>query len=156
QRMGRIHRIGQERDVELYNLVATETREGEALRVLLDNFVVAANRLDGKLFDSLSLVAERLDLDVERLLSRTYEDDAARAEALAQARAATARRVEEAARESAAEQAALKSSVDVAREVAALQSDSLERINPRIVEAFLARQAAAGLVELSQHAAGAG
>jgi hypothetical protein len=156
QRMGRIHRIGQERDVELYNLVATETREGEALKVLLDNFVVAANRLDGKLFDSLSLVAERLDLDVERLLSKTYEDDAARAGALAAVRAATAKRLEEAAREAAGEQATLKSNVDVAWAVAALQRDVLERINPRIVEAFLARQAAAGFLDLSPHAAGNG
>jgi superfamily II DNA or RNA helicase len=156
QRMGRIHRIGQDRDVELYNLVATETREGEALKVLLDNFLVAANRLDGKLFDSLSLVAERIELDVEHLLSKTYEDDAARAEALATARAATAKRIEEAARQAAAEQAALKSSVDVAWAVAALQRDSLERINPRIVEAFLTRQAAAGFLDLSPHAAGAG
>lgn len=156
QRMGRIHRIGQERDVELYNLVATETREGEALKVLLDNFVIAANRLDGKLFDSLSMVAERIDLDVERLLTRTYEGDAARAEALAAARAATATRLEAVARETAAEQAALKSSVDVAWAVAALQRDALERINPRIVEAFLARQAAAGFLDLSPHAAGTG
>jgi superfamily II DNA or RNA helicase len=156
QRMGRIHRIGQERDVELYNLVATETREGEALKVLLDNFVIAANRLDGKLFDSLSLVAERLELDVERLLSKTYGDDDARTEALAAARAATAKRLEDAARESAAEQALFKSSIDIAWAVAALQRDSLERINPRIVEAFLIRQAAAGFLELSPHAAGTG
>lgn len=156
QRMGRIHRIGQERDVELYNLVATETREGEALKVLLDNFVIAANRLDGKLFDSLSLVAERIGLDVERLLSKTYEDDAARAEALAAVRAATAKRLEEAARESAAEQAVLKSSVDVASAVVALQRDALERINPRIVEAFLARQAGAGFLDVSPHAGGIG
>jgi len=156
QRMGRIHRIGQEHDVELYNLVATETREGEALKVLLDNFVIAANRLDGKLFDSLSLVAERIDLDVERILSKTYEDDAARAEALAAVRAATAKRLEDAAREAAAEQAALKSSVDVTWAVAALQRDALERINPRIVEAFLTRQAAAGVLDLSPHAAGTG
>ncbi|MDI7268354.1 MAG: helicase-related protein, partial [Myxococcota bacterium] len=156
QRMGRIHRIGQERDVELYNLVATETREGEALKVLLDNFVVAADRLDGKLFDSLSLVAERVNLDVERLLARTYEGDAARTEALADARAATTKRIEDAARQAAAEQAALKSSVNLAWAIAALQRDALERINPRIVEAFLARQASAGMLDLSPHAAGAG
>jgi hypothetical protein len=44
--MGRIHRVGQTRDVELYNLVATGTREGQVLEVLLTNFVVAANQLD--------------------------------------------------------------------------------------------------------------
>lgn len=156
QRMGRIHRVGQERDVELFNLVATETREGEALRVLLDNFVIAANRLDGKLFDSLSLVAERIDLDVERILSKTYAGDAARSEALAAVRAASAARLEAVAREVAEEQAALKSSVDVTSAIVALQRDTLERINPRIVEAFLARLSAAGILELSPHAAGTG
>ena len=45
QRMGRIHRVGQLRDVYLYNLVATDTREGETLLRLLDNFVTAANEL---------------------------------------------------------------------------------------------------------------
>ena len=35
QRMGRIHRVGQPRDVELYNLIATDTREGDVLEVLL-------------------------------------------------------------------------------------------------------------------------
>ena len=31
QRMGRIHRVGQTRDVLLYNLIASDTREGETL-----------------------------------------------------------------------------------------------------------------------------
>ena len=58
QRMGRIHRVGQVRDVELYNLIAQGTREGEVLRVLLENFVNAANQMNGQMFDSLALVAE--------------------------------------------------------------------------------------------------
>lgn len=156
QRMGRIHRIGQERDVQLYNIVATDTREGEAMKVLLDNFIVAADRLDGKIFDSLSVVAERLHLDFERLLARTYEDDESRAEAIALARKTSAARLEAAAREAADEQAMLKSTVDVAAAVVALQRDSLERINPKIVEAFLTRQASAGLLNVAHHVAGAG
>jgi superfamily II DNA or RNA helicase len=156
QRMGRIHRIGQERDVRLYNVVATDTREGEAMHVLLDNFIVAADRLDGKIFDSLSVVAERLHLDVEGLLARTSEDDEERAAAIAAARQATAQRLEAAAREAAADQAVLRSTVDIAEAVAALQRDTLERINPKIVEVFLRRQSAAGLLDMSPHAAGAG
>lgn len=35
QRMGRIHRIGQTRDVHIFNLVAANTREGRVLRTLL-------------------------------------------------------------------------------------------------------------------------
>ena len=58
QRMGRIHRIGQNDKVWLYNLVATDTREGDAYFKLLENLVAAANELDGKMFDSLSMVGE--------------------------------------------------------------------------------------------------
>ena len=78
QRMGRIHRVGQTRDVELYNLVATGTREGDALLRLLENLCAAANELDGKMFDSLSLVAETalseagID-DIEKFLQEDYE-----------------------------------------------------------------------------------
>ncbi len=59
QRMGRIHRIGQDSKVWLYNLIATDTREGDAYARLLDKLMEAANELDGKMFDSLSMVGER-------------------------------------------------------------------------------------------------
>jgi len=36
QRMGRIHRYGQERDCLIFNFVATNTREGRVLQKLLD------------------------------------------------------------------------------------------------------------------------
>src|SRR5260370_26173603 len=45
QRMGRIHRVGQQREEFLYNLVAADTREGETLVRLLDNFITATNGL---------------------------------------------------------------------------------------------------------------
>jgi superfamily II DNA or RNA helicase len=157
QRMGRIHRVGQDRDVELYNVIATDTREGEVLRVLLENFVTAANQLDGKLFDSLSLVAEMVDLDTEQLLTQTYSGGpGADAAALATAQAVTATRLEAAARKVADEENALKSAVDVAAAVAALQRQTLERINPRVVEAFLARLARSGHWILAPHAGGEG
>src|SRR3954447_14496527 len=76
--MGRIHRVGQTRDVELYSLVANGTREGDVLTTLLDNFVNAANQLSGQMFDSLSLVAELAGLSEGRLtglLADTYGDD---------------------------------------------------------------------------------
>jgi superfamily II DNA or RNA helicase len=156
QRMGRIHRVGQDRDVELFNLVAAGTREGEALHVLLTNFVVAANQLDGKLFDSLSVVAELINLDVERELRKTYQGDAQAREALATVRAATVDRVRAAAQRGAAEEDALRSRVDLSKAVEMLQAETLERINPRIVESFLARLQGAGLVAVQPHAAGEG
>ncbi len=154
QRMGRIHRVGQNRNVELYNLIATNTREGEVLQVLLDNFVVAANRLDGKMFDSLSLVAETVGVDWERLLAQTFAGDAQKA--LTSAHAVTALRIEQAARQSIQEERVLASTVDVASAVTVLQRETLERINPRIVEAFLNHLTHAGLFHTALHAAGDG
>ncbi len=156
QRMGRIHRVGQTRDVELYNLVATGTKEGQVLEVLLTNFVVAANQLDGKMFDSLSLLEELVNLDFGQTLARTYDSPEGAAAALATAKAASSERLVAAARRAAAEEDALRSAVDIAKAVAALQEETLERINPRIVEAFLERLAEAGLLKVKAHAAGPG
>lgn len=159
QRMGRIHRVGQTRDVELYNLIATETREGAVLEVLLRNFVTAANQLDGRMFDSLSLVGELAGLTDDRLaevLSAAFGDDQQRAQALSAVQAVTTARLEDGAKQAAAQEAALRSAVDVAAAVAALQDEQLERINPAIVEAFLARIAEGGAVKASPHAAGDG
>jgi hypothetical protein len=154
--MGRIHRVGQTRDVELFNLVATGTKEGQVLEVLLTNFVVAANQLDGKMFDSLSLLAELVNLDFAQTLARTYDSPERAAAALATATAASAERLAAAAKRAALEEDALRSAVDVAKAVAALQEETLERINPRIVEAFLDRLNRAGLLGLAANAAGPG
>lgn len=156
QRMGRIHRLGQARDVELYNLIATDTREGEVLQVLLDNLVAAANRLDGKLFDSLSLVVESLNLDVESLLARTYDERAVPEDAMKAARAMTVARLEAEAKKAAREEDFLRSTVDVASAIAGLHKDTLDRVNPHIVEAFLSRLSAAGTVTAVPHASGNG
>jgi superfamily II DNA or RNA helicase len=156
QRMGRIHRVGQTRDVELYNLFATGTREGQVLEVLLTNFVIAANQLDGKMFDSLSLLAELVNLDFEHTLARTYDSPERAAAALATATSVSAQRLADAARRASAEEDALRSAVDIAQAVAALQEETLERINPRIVEAFLSRLASGGLLKVASHAAGPG
>ena len=156
QRMGRIHRVGQRRDVELVNLVAVDTREGEVLHVLLENFVTAANRLEGKLFDSLSLVADLVNLDVERLLADTYADDDRRAAALAAVRAVTAAQLEATARKANELEAQLASTVDVASAVAAFNDDLLTRINPAIVNAYLKRLEEAKIITLSPHGGGDG
>ena len=162
QRMGRIHRVGQTGKVWLYNLVATDTREGDALSKLLDRLVEAANELGGKMFDSLSLVgnvvldqcgvaatggsgggrgADRL----ARLLRQTYEpggdrraDEAIRlltVERLRQAHEMQRRQADD-----------LASAVDIGAAVAAWQDEQLERINPHVVEQFLRRAAAAEMV----------
>lgn len=159
QRMGRIHRIGQSRDVELYNLIATDTREGQVLEVLLGNFVTAANQLEGRMFDSLSLVAELVGLaddDLGKVLADTFGDEEQRARALAAVGAVTATRLADAATRADAQERSLKTSVDVAQAVTALQNEQLDRINPAIVQAFLHRAADGGAITVRPHAAGDG
>ncbi|MYH10669.1 MAG: DUF3883 domain-containing protein [Gemmatimonadales bacterium] len=64
QRMGRIHRYGQEHDVRIFNLVSTDTREGRVLKVLLERLEAIRRELRsdkvfdviGRMFDNRSLV----------------------------------------------------------------------------------------------------
>ena len=51
QRMGRIHRIGQTEEVYIFNLVATSTREGYVLNVLLKKMENMGIALGDKVFD---------------------------------------------------------------------------------------------------------
>ncbi|HON14626.1 MAG TPA: helicase-related protein [Treponema sp.] len=53
QRFGRIHRIGQTEVCFLWNLVATDTREGDVYKTLLDKLNEAKNALGGQVFDVL-------------------------------------------------------------------------------------------------------
>jgi superfamily II DNA or RNA helicase len=157
QRMGRIHRIGQTQVVELYNLIATGTREGDAHARLLDNLCAAANEMNGKMFDSLSLVGEIALAecginDLERLLARTYETDDGSLLAIQAVRAITKERLRQVHYQQRAADEFLTSSIDLNRAVASLHEEALERINPHIVERFLARAAAAGLVSLTRSA----
>jgi superfamily II DNA or RNA helicase len=53
QRFGRIHRIGQREVCHLWNLVASETREGDVFRTLLDKLEESRKALGGQVFDVL-------------------------------------------------------------------------------------------------------
>ncbi len=58
QRFGRIHRIGQTEVCHLWNLVATETREGEVYQLLLEKLETARATLGGKVYDVLGELFE--------------------------------------------------------------------------------------------------
>lgn len=63
QRMGRIHRYGQTRDVRIVNLVATSTREGRVLEVLLEKLEAVRRELDSdKVFDVIGRLFENASL----------------------------------------------------------------------------------------------
>ena len=157
QRMGRIHRVGQHQEVELFNLIATDTREGDTLHTLLENFVTAANELGGQMFDSLSLVAELTGVHYEEWLTALYgDDDAKKADATAAARRINAHELRRTAERTRESEADLASKVDALAALTLLQQDVLERINPAIVEAYLARLNDAGLLSVRPTAAGEG
>lgn len=157
QRMGRIHRVGQESDVELYNLIATDTREGDTLTVLLDNFVNAANELDGQLFDSLSLVAELAKINYDEWLRAVYGDDErAKQNALDAARAVSSAELKALALELREQESELASTAEARAALTLLQDDLLERVNPAIVSAYLDRLTTAGVLSASPSAHGEG
>ncbi|MXO57943.1 DUF3883 domain-containing protein [Altererythrobacter salegens] len=58
QRFGRIHRIGQTEVCHLWNLCATNTREGEVYRRLLEKLEEARSALGGKVYDVLGELFE--------------------------------------------------------------------------------------------------
>ena len=157
QRMGRIHRVGQQHEVFLYNFVATDTREGDTLFVLLDNFVNAANELRGQLFDSLSVVAEITGVDYEKWLTDLYgNDDAKKEAAIAAATAVQVHDLTRAARQVQDTERRLASQVDAIAALTLLQRDLFARINPAIVESYLDRLSAAHLLNAQPTAAGPG
>ncbi len=57
QRFGRIHRIGQEKPCWLWNLVASETREGQVFQRLFEKLEKEKAALGGKVFDVLGKVS---------------------------------------------------------------------------------------------------
>lgn len=74
QRMGRIHRYGQERDCLIFNFVATNTREGRVLNTLFDRISQIEEDLDpkrtGKVFNVLGEIFPSNQL--ERMLRDMY------------------------------------------------------------------------------------
>jgi len=62
QRFGRIHRIGQQEVCHLWNLVASETREGDVYFRLLEKLRVESDALKGRVFDILGEVFEDISL----------------------------------------------------------------------------------------------
>ena len=56
QRFGRVHRIGQTEVCHMWNLVASETREGDVYRRLLEKLEHERQALDGRVYDVLGQV----------------------------------------------------------------------------------------------------
>lgn len=145
QRMGRIHRIGQDDKVYLYNLVALGTREGDVLATLLERLVAAANELDGQMFDCLAAVMERARTNAgtaeQSLLPWYGESPFNPADPWP-----TVDELKRARDDYLAESTQLSVEVDTETANAARIDDVVARVNPVIVEHFLERAASASLL----------
>jgi len=74
QRMGRIHRIGQKNDVNIFNLVAGNTREGQVMSRLLTKLENMRTDLGTDLvYDFLGEVLEDFELRLDELMSEALE-----------------------------------------------------------------------------------
>lgn len=75
QRFGRIHRIGQEEVCHLWNLVATDTREGAVFKRLLDKVEEQRKAYQGKVFNVLGEAFEGEPLRDLLIEAIRYGDD---------------------------------------------------------------------------------
>lgn len=81
QRMGRIHRYGQEKDCLIFNFVSTKTREGRVLQKLFDRVQEIEHALDpqgtGKVFNVLGDVfpANQLERMLRDMYARNLTED---------------------------------------------------------------------------------
>ena len=146
QRMGRIHRIGQDDKVYLYNLVALGTREGDVLATLLERLVAAANELGGQMFDCLAAVMERARTNAgtaeQSLLPWYGEPPFDQADPWP-----SVDELKRARDDYLAESTQLSVEVDTETANAARIDEIVSRVNPVIVEHFLGRVASARLID---------
>ena len=142
QRMGRIHRYGQTRDVTIVNLVAASTREGRVLGRLLEKLDTIRDALSSdKVFDVIGRLFENVSL--KEVIQKALTDDGEREaiakldESLTAGRVAAIRN---------AEQNVYGGSGDVAGRLKQLQGD-IERerylqLTPGYVRQFVANSTA--------------
>ncbi|MEI6745744.1 MAG: helicase-related protein [Methylococcaceae bacterium] len=75
QRFGRIHRIGQTEVCHLWNMVASETREGDVFQRLFEKLEIERQALGGRVFDILGEVFEDKSLKDLLIEAVRYGED---------------------------------------------------------------------------------
>jgi superfamily II DNA or RNA helicase len=69
QRMGRIHRYKQKKEVHVYNLIATNTREGHVLKVVLDKLEQMREHLGSdRVYDVIDRMLEEENVRLDQLI----------------------------------------------------------------------------------------
>lgn len=129
QRMGRLHRIGQENPVYVYHLVAPHTREGRVQQVMLTNLENAGKSLEGKVYDLLDATADRAGFDWGKAM---LDAQAGREVAVPDTQTLIA-----SAQALVAEERSLATPANVSEALERFAADRLEAINPIIVEAMV-------------------
>ena len=146
QRMGRIHRYGQQHDpVVIVNLVAGETREGRVLKTLLDKLELICKRLNSdKVFDVVGRMFQDVSLKDYMVQAVTDEGTAAAI------RGIEGRLTEEQARALEARDRARYGGGDVRSRLPALRDAIKEEPYRRLMPGYVRRfvSTAAPLVEL--------
>jgi superfamily II DNA or RNA helicase/HKD family nuclease len=98
QRIGRLHRYGQRKEVHVYNLFVADTREDQILEKLLNRLSVIGQDLPGDVYDVLGALLDSVDL-TDMVMSALTEGEepevtAEKAAEAAKERAAMLQRVE--------------------------------------------------------------
>jgi superfamily II DNA or RNA helicase len=135
QRAGRLHRIGQARDVHVYHLIAPDTREGRVQQVMLDNLTAASRALNGRIYDLLDATVDRAGFNFGAAMAAAHSHPDAVSSVLA-AVPDTATLVARA-KEIVADEDQLKTPVNPDEAMQRLAADRLQAINPVIVSAFV-------------------
>lgn len=78
QRFGRIHRIGQTQVCHLWNIVASETREGDVFQKLFEKIEIERKALGGRVFDILGEVFDGVSLRDLLIEAIRFGEDPAR------------------------------------------------------------------------------
>ncbi len=131
QRMGRLHRIGQERPVFVYHLLSPDTAEGRVQQVMLNNIAAADAALSGRVYDLMDATAASLGFDLSSLLTRAINGEADASDVPdADAWQRTAASLVDAEKR-------LTHQANMAAAQRRLDEDELEQINPVHVSKFL-------------------
>jgi SNF2 family DNA or RNA helicase len=145
QRMGRIHRYGQKRDpVVIVNLVATDTREGRVLKVLLEKLESIRRELrSDKVFDVVGRLFQDLSLSAYLQMATTADGERTAVDQIGSLTAEQVRALDERER-------ALFGGGDVRGHLpalnAALEQEQYRRLLPGYVRRFV--ETAAPLIDL--------
>ncbi len=73
QRIGRLHRYGQKRDVRVHNLFVTDTREGQILARLMQKVAIIEKQLGAKISEIVGFVLEGVNL--QELIMRAVAEN---------------------------------------------------------------------------------